>query len=239
MGFFTTKNTPEGAVKAQIDAKLGYINEKYVEIGRFVKLKLADKVNEPEIKNMIAEIDKTLEELKDLNKQLYTIRGVKLCVNCGHEIPISTAFCPDCGTKQPVPAVQPVSQPAQPVYGNNPVQPGYVPPAANPVESYAKPAAVPAQTSGVPMPEPVIVPSASEIPQPAAEQTAVPVPEPVIAPTSAEPAIAPAQEVVPQPAAEQTEKPADIPAAQFIFCSQCGNKESAEMKFCSNCGSKL
>lgn len=237
MGFFTAKNTPEGAVKAQIDAKLGYINEKYVEIGRFVKLKMADKINEPEIRNMIAEIDKTLEELKDLNKQLYTIRGVKLCVSCGHEIPISTAFCPDCGTKQPVPAVQPVPQSAQPVYGNNPVQPVYAPPAAEPVESYAKPAANPVQPSAAPVPESVIAPSAAEIPQPAADRNAAPMPEPVIA---AEPAMAPVQEEIPQPAAEQTEKPADIPAqGQFIFCSQCGNKESAQMKFCSNCGSKL
>lgn len=34
MGFFSPKNTPENAVKAQIDAKLAFINDKYTEIGR-------------------------------------------------------------------------------------------------------------------------------------------------------------------------------------------------------------
>ena len=73
MGFFSPKNTPENAVKAQIDAKLAFINDKYTEIGRFVKLRMADKIEEPEVKNLIAQIDATLEELKNLNEQLLTI----------------------------------------------------------------------------------------------------------------------------------------------------------------------
>ena len=108
MGFFSPKNTPENAVKAQIDAKLAFINDKYTEIGRYVKLRMADKIEEPEVKNLIAQIDATLEELKNLNEQLLTIRGMKLCSGCGHEIPVNMAFCPNCGTKQP--------EMAQPVY---------------------------------------------------------------------------------------------------------------------------
>ena len=93
MGFFSPKNTPENAVKAQIDAKLAFINDKYTEIGRYVKLRMADKIEEPEVKNLIAQIDATLEELKNLNEQLLTIRGMKLCSGCGHEIPVNMAFC--------------------------------------------------------------------------------------------------------------------------------------------------
>ena len=59
MGFFSPKNTPENAVKAQIDAKLAFINDKYTEIGRYVKLRMADKIEEPEVKNLIAQIDAT------------------------------------------------------------------------------------------------------------------------------------------------------------------------------------
>ena len=118
MGFFSPKNTPENAVKAQIDAKLAFINDKYTEIGRFVKLRMADKIEEPEVKNLIAQIDATLEELKNLNEQLLTIRGMKLCSGCGHEIPVNMAFCPNCGTKQP--------EMAQPVY-QQPAQGGAVP----------------------------------------------------------------------------------------------------------------
>lgn len=118
MGFFSPKNTPENAVKAQIDAKLAFINDKYTEIGRFVKLRMVDKIEEPEVKNLIAQIDATLEELKNLNEQLLTIRGMKLCSGCGHEIPVNMAFCPNCGTKQP--------EMAQPVY-QQPAQGGAVP----------------------------------------------------------------------------------------------------------------
>lgn len=54
---------------------------------------MADKIEEPEVKNLIAQIDATLEELKNLNEQLLTIRGMKLCSGCGHEIPVNMAFC--------------------------------------------------------------------------------------------------------------------------------------------------
>ena len=153
MGFFSPKNTPENAVKAQIDAKLAFINDKYTEIGRFVKLRMADKIEEPEVKNLIAQIDATLEELKNLNEQLLTIRGMKLCSGCGHEIPVNMAFCPNCGTKQPEMAQPVYQQPAQggavpmgaqPViqnsqgYHNHPVSPAYTQPQANPV--YGDPA---------------------------------------------------------------------------------------------------
>lgn len=123
MGFFSPKNTPENAVKAQIDAKLAFINDKYTEIGRYVKLRMADKIEEPEVKNLIAQIDATLEELKNLNEQLLTIRGMKLCSGCGHEIPVNMAFCPNCGTKQPETAPQPAPMPQPaPVIAEAPVQ---------------------------------------------------------------------------------------------------------------------
>lgn len=233
MGFFTPKNTPENAVKAQIDTKLAFINEKYTEIGRFVKLKMADQIEAPEVKNLIAQIDATLAELKGLNEQLLTIRGVKLCTNCGHEIPVATAFCPDCGTKQPAQNTQnmqggaavPMGQPAQnfqpqanfvqpmnQVMGN-PVEPGYTPPVARPVNGEVRiDAPTPASVQQIAEPQ--------EVAQPAAE--------PVIneAPQEAVQASAPVQSVQPT-------------QGQFIFCSQCGHKEPATVKFCSNCGSKL
>lgn len=219
MGFFSPKNTPENAVKAQIDAKLAFINDKYTEIGRYVKLRMADKIEEPEVKNLIAQIDATLEELKNLNEQLLTIRGMKLCSGCGHEIPVNMAFCPNCGTKQPEMA-QPVYQ--QPViqnnqgYHNHPVSPAYNQPQANPV--YGNPAQQNVQT-------------AAPIPEPAVARTAAPIPQPETAPQPAP---------MPQPAPVIAEAPVQEPAnSSFVFCSQCGHKEPAGVKFCSECGMKL
>lgn len=234
MGFFSPKNTPENAVKAQIDAKLAFINDKYTEIGRFVKLRMADKIEEPEVKNLIAQIDTTLEELKDLNKQLLTIRGMKLCAGCGHEIPVNMAFCPNCGTKQPEMAQPVYQQPAQggavpmgaqPVmqngqgYHNHPVSAAYAQPQANPV--YGNPAqAQPVQTAA-PIPEPAVQPLTNEE-RPVADAPAPqPEPTPVIAET-------PAQEPAPAPV-----------NSGFVFCSECGHKEPAGVKFCSECGTKL
>lgn len=233
MGFFSPKNTPENAVKAQIDAKLAFINDKYTEIGRFVKLRMADKIEEPEVKNLIAQIDATLEELKNLNEQLLTIRGMKLCSGCGHEIPVNMAFCPNCGTKQPEMAQPVYQQPAQdgavpmgaqPViqnsqgYHNHPVSPAYNQPQANPVNPTNAQPAQPVQTAA-PMPEPII------------PQTAVPTPQPETAPQPAP---------MPQPAPVIAEAPVQEPAnSSFVFCSQCGHKEPAGVKFCSECGMKL
>lgn len=215
MGFFSPKNTPENAVKAQIDAKLAFINDKYTEIGRYVKLRMADKIEEPEVKNLIAQIDATLEELKNLNEQLLTIRGMKLCSGCGHEIPVNMAFCPNCGTKQPEMAQPVYQQPAQ-GYHNHPVSPAYNQPQANPV--YGNPAQQNVQT-------------AAPIPEPAVAQTAAPIPQPETAPQPAP---------MPQPAPVIAEAPVQEPAnSSFVFCSQCGHKEPAGVKFCSECGMKL
>jgi hypothetical protein len=44
------------------------------------------------------------------------------------------------------------------------------------------------------------------------------------------------------PEPEADDAPTAAPAAaagEFIFCSQCGHKESANVAFCSQCGSKL
>lgn len=263
MGFFAPKNTPENAIKAQIDAKLAFINDKYTEIGRFVKLKMADKIDEPEVKNLIAQIDATLEELKGLNEQLLTIRGMKLCSGCGREIPVNMAFCPNCGTKQPEIAQPVYQQPmqgaavpmggAQPViqntqgYHNHPVSPAYVPPQANPVNSTNVQPAQPVQTAA-PMPEPVIPQTAVPTPQPETAPQPAPMPEPVVQPLINEerPVVdTPAQQPEPAPAPViAAEEPAAEPVSApvnsgFVFCSECGHKEPAGVKFCSECGTKL
>ncbi len=259
MGFFSPKNTPENAVKAQIDAKLAFINDKYTEIGRFVKLRMADKIDEPEVKNLIAQIDATLEELKDLNKQLLTIRGMKLCSGCGQEIPVSMAFCPNCGTKQPEMAQPVYQQPAQggavpmgaqPVmqngqgYHNHPVSPAYAQPQANSVYGGNVQPAQPVQTAAH-IPEPAVAQTAAPIPQPETAPQPAPMPEPAVRPLMNEErpvADAPAPQPEPTPVIAETpaQEPAPAPVNNgFVFCSECGHKEPVGVKFCSECGTKL
>ena len=228
MAIFEKRNTPQQAVQNEINEKLSSINQKYTEIGRIVKIRLADKIDDAEIQGLISNIDTTLEELKTLNEKLNTLNGIKVCTNCGHNIPINVAFCPDCGAKQPV--VQPVAPAAQ--QANASVQQPTVQPVQIPQPVI--------NTQPEPIPQPTVIPQPEPVPQP----TVIPQPEPAPQPT-----VIPQPEPAPQPVQSETavsenieEKPVDPvikEEAKFIFCSQCGNKESADMKFCSQCGNPL
>ena len=240
MAIFEKRNTPQQAVQNEINEKLSSINQKYTEIGRIVKIRLADKIDDAEIQGLISNIDTTLEELKTLNEKLNTLNGIKVCTNCGHNIPINVAFCPDCGAKQPVvqsaaPAAQQVNAPVQ----QPNVQPVQIP---QPVIN-TQPEPIP-QPTVIPQPEPVPQPTVIPQPDPVPQPTVIPQPEPV-----PQPEVIPQPEPAPQPVQSETavsenieEKPVDPvikEEAKFIFCSQCGNKESADMKFCSQCGNPL
>ena len=216
MAIFEKRNTPQQAVQNEINEKLSSINQKYTEIGRIVKIRLADKIDDAEIQGLISNIDTTLEELKTLNEKLNTLNGIKVCTNCGHNIPINVAFCPDCGAKQPV--VQSAAPAAQQV--NAPVQQPNVQPVQIPQPVI--------NTQPEPIPQPTVAPQPEPIPQP----TVIPQPDPAPQPVQSETAVSENIE----------EKPVDPvikEEAKFIFCSQCGNKESADMKFCSQCGNPL
>ena len=216
MAIFEKRNTPQQAVQNEINEKLSSINQKYTEIGRIVKIRLADKIDDAEIQGLISNIDTTLEELKTLNEKLNTLNGIKVCTNCGHNIPINVAFCPDCGAKQPV--VQSAAPAAQQV--NAPVQQPNVQPVQIPQPVI--------NTQPEPIPQPTVIPQPEPVPQP----EVIPQPEPAPQPVQSETAVSENIE----------EKPVDPvikEEAKFIFCSQCGNKESADMKFCSQCGNPL
>lgn len=232
MAIFERKNTPEYAITQQINFKLGYINQIYIEIGRYVKLNLADKIDNPDIQRMLSDIDRTLAELNGLNKQLDTVRGVKRCVQCNGEIPINVAFCPLCGTKQPV------QQPVQPQYGM-PVQQvppqQYVQPVIqNTVQPAVQPVQVPAGAAE-PVIQPVPVPTDSVQPVPVPVDSVQPVEnvQPIPVPFESAAAETPAA-VIPEEAA-----PAAESEGKYVFCTQCGSKEAVGVKFCSECGSIL
>ncbi len=298
MAFFNNQssavNSPEAIVNSQISQQLQHINDRYTEIGRYVKLKLADKVEDPELKAMIDDVDRSLSDLQKLNEQLLNIRGLKVCVKCGHQIPLVNAFCPDCGERQPIQQPQyqqpQYQQPVQPQQDQmaqfqRPVQPAPAPipaPVPEPVpvpvpapEPIPAPVPEPVKEEPVPAPEPVAEEPVTEAPQP----ETVPEDDPMFAPTIIAKDISALEE--PEKAAESVEaqpEPEETPAAdsepapmspaeetkqenvrkisdqivqniknaetvpepqKFIFCSECGHKEPADMKFCSLCGSML
>ena len=38
-------------------------------------------------------------ELKDINKEILALKGIKICTSCGEQIPVGSEFCPKCGNK--------------------------------------------------------------------------------------------------------------------------------------------
>ncbi len=101
MGFLSSTDPREKAVNQQIQQTHNQINELYLDLGRYVKLNLKDQINDQYVKNAVQNIDDCLARLQQLNNDLNSIRGIKLCVNCSAQIPVAVTFCPQCGTKQP------------------------------------------------------------------------------------------------------------------------------------------
>lgn len=180
------KMAESNKLNAKISSYLEEINIRYTNIGRAVKLRLMDSIQDQEVLRLAAEVDVLLAEVNQMQEQINNLKGVKYCSNCGTSLSASVLFCPNCGTKQEqsVPAAEPA-------------------PAVQPTVSE---------------PAPVAQPTVSE---PAPVEQPAPEPEPA-------PAAEPAAAVIPD-----TSKP------QFVFCTNCGNKENSDMKFCSECGTKL
>lgn len=216
MAFFEKKNTPQMAIQNQINDKLNFINQRYMDIGRYVKLNMADKVENEEIKSHISSIDSALNDLKVLNDQLNALNGLKTCANCGNPIPINNSFCPNCGAKQPqqtaAPAAAPVVQMPNNTAAQQPVQ-------MPQPQVYAQ---QPVQQSQPVQPQPVAANQTAVQPQTQTADVQTEQPKAVITQSS------------------EFEKSAEtVKPQKFVFCSQCGNKEESGVQFCSQCGSKL
>lgn len=279
MAFFERK--PQVQVQKEINAKLEYINQKYIEIGRYVKIHLADKVTDGEIKRLLGEIDSTLAQLGELNDKLNALNGIKICVRCEKSIPVNVSFCPECGAKQPM-AAQPsmtaeqsvdtqqtmatqqeqsAVQNAQPVFSRQSMvwQQGstQTPPTSqgigiipdNSVNDTA-PRYVEPDTSEQATEDRSVTEDTADAHQSVIEESA----DAAVIPNENEPALQEEPKAVceqSEPTAEnegagmiedtheELERPAESGKPEFVFCTQCGSKEEADMRFCSQCGSPL
>ena len=326
MGFLNNTDPRERAVNQQIQQTHNQINELYLDLGRYVKLNLKDKIDDQYVRNAAQNIDDCLARLQQLNNDLNSIKGIKLCCNCSAQIPIAVTFCPSCGTKQPdmqmnnmnggmgaAPMNNGFGAPMNNGMNNNmgaPMNNGMNNNMGAPVNNTMN---APANNGGfggaAPVPTPV--PTPAPAPSPAAftpsssgnspananknkigANTQPPIPAAPAAPANDIPPVpaAPQQNdmlkdippVPPMPNTEQnTSAPSEIPnvppmpempdkkppeaegapvaapapviedkptgapapaaapSESFIFCSQCGHKESSGVAFCSQCGSKL
>ncbi|MBQ6676158.1 MAG: hypothetical protein IJM75_08500 [Ruminococcus sp.] len=207
MAFFNS-NPNAGQINQlnrQINQHLADINNKYTEIGRIAKLKYMDMIDDPDAKRLAGEIDTMLANLQVMTKQINELKGLRECVGCHMQIGTNVAFCPNCGTKQPVAQqpVQPVQQPMMQQPMQQPMQPQQPSPWAPPMQQPPVPPqgfvpqGAPMMQQPMPTPMPAPVPVPAEMPDKPAPS---PVPEPVPAPI---------EEPTPAPEPEQPEQPAN------------------------------
>ena len=81
------------------DEELGLKNI-YSAIGKkYVELHANDY--EPEFSEIVDKAKKKMETIEGLKEQIRRLKGIKLCPNCGTEVPNNSLFCATCGFKLP------------------------------------------------------------------------------------------------------------------------------------------
>lgn len=95
------------ALNAQISAQQGILNGCFAEIGRAYYEANHENADDPFAESM-QKIGAAKETILSLQRQILAIKGLKVCENCGNQIPVEAAFCPSCGARAAV------EQPAEP-----------------------------------------------------------------------------------------------------------------------------
>ena len=78
--------------------------ELYLQIGRTYYQNHAGEATDPEIINLISQVNNNMAQIEEKKQQIMTIKGSTICPNCGAEVTEDSAFCTKCGTKIERPA---------------------------------------------------------------------------------------------------------------------------------------
>ena len=94
-----------GSLNSQISSQEDIIRNTYVEIGR---LYFEAHKAEPDAvyTEQIGKILDAMAVIEEKRQRIRTIKGIRICTQCGAEIPLEAAFCAKCGNKVEVEAVQ-------------------------------------------------------------------------------------------------------------------------------------
>ncbi|MCD8094655.1 MAG: zinc ribbon domain-containing protein [Ruminococcus sp.] len=101
-------------INNEINSNKSEIDRNFRQLGVLVKQKHLDKIDDPEVTQLVQRIDELILANKNLTEQLNQAKGLKKCAYCGAPLPANSAFCAECGKRvevQPQPTVQPNVQP--------------------------------------------------------------------------------------------------------------------------------
>ena len=90
----------------QITAQEDIINKICLEIGKTVYEK-REAFPDTELEEKYNATSNAYAEITRLKSKIIFVKGAKQCPNCGIEVPLTSSFCPDCGTAVPTPEPEP------------------------------------------------------------------------------------------------------------------------------------
>lgn len=85
-------------INMQISSEEDKIKNKHLELGKLYYELFHATPNE-HFQALCEEITHSSNVIESSKRQILSIKGVKICTNCGGEIPLATSFCGSCGTK--------------------------------------------------------------------------------------------------------------------------------------------
>lgn len=89
------------SLNSQISTQKDTINKIHKEIGDLV-CENRETWTGLDLSDQFARIDAANVEIERLQQEIYRVKDIKLCANCGGEMARNVAFCPSCGTPAPV-----------------------------------------------------------------------------------------------------------------------------------------
>lgn len=75
------------------------INDKYIEIGKYICKNHDDYQNDEFLSDLVKEIDRLKESVNDLNDTIDNMLNKKTCPKCSMRLDSDFDFCPKCGYK--------------------------------------------------------------------------------------------------------------------------------------------
>lgn len=94
------------SLNSQINTQEEIIDKICLEIGKTVYEKREAFPNS-DLKEKYTAASNAYAEIARLKSKIIFVKGAKQCPGCGNEVPLTSSFCPDCGTAVPTPEPEP------------------------------------------------------------------------------------------------------------------------------------
>ena len=94
-------------IKRQITYEEEKINDFYLQLGKRYYIQNSAKPNDEEYGRLCNEIEVCSARIERLKQEIYVMKGIKVCKNCGAAVNDNFLFCGVCGSKLPDPVHSP------------------------------------------------------------------------------------------------------------------------------------